>query len=182
MKSIMPKIQTTYLLFDLNVVHFVNDNELHPAVWLALLRYVLHYAYIFLLSYHAKLLCDEDSYTVIANIFSSVYVYSLPCKCNCSDTRFLSVIKCVSLPEPEEGAPKSDWRPLLRHLDIPELNSPITDFTHFLFQLSYLSNTGVLNLFKLVAQLINKRKVHGPPTMQLLQCDNCCICKKKNNI
>ena len=33
--------------------------------------------------------------------------------------------------------------------------------------------TGVLYLFKHVAQLVNKQTVCGPPTVQLLQCDNC---------
>jgi len=39
--------------------------------------------------------------------------------------------------------------------------------------LSYwtLFKPGVLSLFKHVAHLINKLKVRGPPTVQLLQCD-----------
>jgi len=46
--------------------------------------------------------------------------------------------------EPEEGlrakrGPKSDWVPLLRHIEIPKMNSPRTDFTHFPFQYSHLS-------------------------------------------
>jgi len=40
----------------------------------------------------------------------------------------------------QKGAPKSDRVRLLRHIETPELNSPRTDFTHFPFQYSYLSN------------------------------------------
>ena len=39
----------------------------------------------------------------------------------------------------QEGGPKSDWVPLLRHMETPELNSPRTDFMHFPFKYSYLS-------------------------------------------
>jgi len=34
--------------------------------------------------------------------------------------------------------------------------------------------TGVLNLFKDVAQIIKKQRIRGPPTMQLVQCEDCC--------
>ena len=39
------------------------------------------------------------------------------------------------------------WRPLLRHINIPELSWPRTDFIRFPFQHWYLSNTVVHNLF-----------------------------------
>jgi len=42
-----------------------------------------------------------------------------------------------------------------------------------------ISSTGVLNLFKHVAKLINKQKVCGPPTAQILQCDNSSSCTKQ---
>jgi len=41
----------------------------------------------------------------------------------------------------QKEGPKSDWISLLRYIQTPELNSPRTDFTHFHFQYSYLSNT-----------------------------------------
>jgi len=49
---------------------------------------------------------------------------------------------------------------LLRHIETPELNSPRTDFTHFHFQYSYLSNTSKktasLSAFVLVSWLLCK--------------------------
>jgi len=56
----------------------------------------------------------------------------------------ISVPLCPPSPPPgrgpgRKGGPKSDWVPLLRHTEIPKLNSPRTDFTHFPFQYSYLS-------------------------------------------
>ena len=41
----------------------------------------------------------------------------------------------------KKGTPTSDWVRLLRHTDTLGLISPKTDFTHFPFQYSYLSNT-----------------------------------------
>jgi len=38
---------------------------------------------------------------------------------------------------------------------------------------------GVLNLFKHVVQLANKRRFYGPLNIQLLQCGNCCICTEQ---
>jgi len=35
-----------------------------------------------------------------------------------------------------------------------------------------MSKPGSLNLFKHEVQLINKHRVRGPPTVQLLHCDN----------
>jgi len=42
-----------------------------------------------------------------------------------------------------------------------------------------MSKPGILNLFKHMAQLINKDRVRGPPTAQLLRCDNCCTCTEQ---
>jgi len=49
-------------------------------------------------------------------------------------------------PRPKRG-PQSDRVPLLRHIETPELNSPRTDFTHFPFQYSCLSNTSKKFIF-----------------------------------
>ena len=37
------------------------------------------------------------------------------------------------------------------------------------------NKAGVLNLFKHVTKLVHKQRVRGPPTAQLLHCDNCCM-------
>jgi len=37
-----------------------------------------------------------------------------------------------------------------------------------------MSKPGALNLFKHMAQLVNKRRVRGPPTVQLPHCVTCC--------
>jgi len=44
---------------------------------------------------------------------------------------------------------------------------------------SGMSKPGVLNLFKHVAPLIYEHSARGPPTVQLLHCDNCCTCAEQ---
>jgi len=45
-----------------------------------------------------------------------------------------------------------------------------------------MSKPEVLNFFKHMAQLINIHMVRGPPTAQLLHCDNCWTMHKKAEI
>jgi len=45
---------------------------------------------------------------------------------------------------------------------------PIMEQIHAAWYCLCIAHTGVLNLFKHVAQLINKQRIYGPPTTELL--------------
>ena len=54
---------------------------------------------------------------------------------------------CIPRQGDGKKGPKSDWAPLLGHIDTPDLSSPRTDFTQFPIQHSYLSNSSKKLIF-----------------------------------